>query len=74
MASLNFIDADTWRKRVIGAIAGHFKREGRYQDLAYNDRLEKITSTAARIAKCEKFNDIPIKKLQSIYNTFRYKQ
>lgn len=69
-----YAEANDWRKRVIGCIAGHFKKEGRYQELSYTDRLEKIKGTATRIAQCEYFNAIPIEKLRSIYNTFKNKQ
>lgn len=66
-------EGDTWRKRVIRAIGQHFTAAGRYTTLEYRERLNKIKSTACRIAGVRKFNDIPIEKLRKIYNEFKHK-
>lgn len=67
------IEGDLWRKRVIRVIAKHFENEGRYRDITAAARMLHIKGMATRIAKTERFNDIPIVKLRSIYNTFRSK-
>ena len=64
---------DKWRKMVIAVIAANFRKEKLYLELSYFDRLEKIKSTAIRIAQVDRFNDIPQLKLQNIYNEFKNK-
>lgn len=66
-------DGDKWRKMVIRCIARHFELEGRYLDMTRQERLEIIKSTAARSAKIDDFNSIPVAKLRQIYNTFKNK-
>ena len=65
---------DKWRKMVIAAIAGYFRRTEQYTELAYVARMEKIKSTAARSAQVDDFNTIKYTKLRSIYNEFRRKE
>ncbi len=59
---------DNWRKKVIAAIGGWLVNVNYQQSTWY------VKNVACRAAKCNDFNKIPLKKLQSIYNTFLKKE
>ncbi|MFR9546730.1 MAG: hypothetical protein SNJ29_14310 [Rikenellaceae bacterium] len=61
-------DNDKLRKRVIAAIGGWLKLEGRDSD------LKIIKGIACRATGYDNFNKIPIERLRNVYNTFLKKQ
>lgn len=58
---------DYWRKRCLGAC-------GKYVEMLGKDKnnINYIKAIICRAAKIERFNNIPINKLQALYNTFNY--
>ncbi len=68
MANPQAAELDKGRKRLMGAIGGYFNAMG----ITSNSAI--IKSTACRAAKRERFNDIPIEQLRSLYSAFSKKQ
>lgn len=60
-------ELNRWRKRLIVAISSYFKA------MNYDANIDKIKATACRAAQTEYFNKIPLDKLRSLYNAFKYR-
>ncbi|MFR9590564.1 MAG: hypothetical protein SNH66_07115 [Rikenellaceae bacterium] len=61
-------DNDKLRKRVIAAVGGWLKLEGR------ESNMEIIKGIACRATGYDNFNKIPTERLRNVYNTFLKKQ
>lgn len=64
-ANPKFYEEDIWRKRVIASIAGYMRAMGR------EENIETIKGIACRAAQRERFNDISVERLKSLYNAFK---
>ena len=58
-------EADRWRKRTMGAIGGYLRAMGK------EGNSREIIAIACRASRYEKFNDIPVDQLRSVYNAFK---
>ena len=58
-------EANKWRRRVMGAIGGYLRAMGQ------NSNANVITAIACRASRYNKFNDIPLDQLRSLYNAFK---
>lgn len=58
------VEANKWRKRVMGAIGGYLDATGG------NSNANKIIAIACRASGYDRFNAIPVDQLRSIYNAF----
>ena len=58
-------EADRWRKRVMAAIGGYLRSIG--AECGAN----MIIAIACRASRYEKFNEIPVDQLRSVYNAFK---
>ena len=61
-------EGDKWRKRVIKAIGAYLTAEGREAGLV------NIKGVACQATGYDRFNDIPVQRLQNIYNAFLNKK
>lgn len=57
-------EANRWRRRVMAAIGAYLRR------LHLNENQQHIKAIACRAAGYDRFNDIPISRLRSIYYEF----
>ena len=60
-------DFDKWRKRVIAAIFGWKKALGQPSN------INEVKAIACRAAQADRFNDIPMERLRSLYHAFKNK-
>lgn len=59
-------EEDKWRKRVIAAICGYIDSNS----IQTTDKVKYAKSIATKASSVKDFNDIPIHKLQLLYNMF----
>lgn len=59
-------EEDKWRKRVIAAICGYIDRNS----ICTTDKVKYAKNIASKASSVKDFNEIPIHKLQSLYNMF----
>jgi|BioPla2DNA2_1021312.scaffolds.fasta_scaffold17681_5 hypothetical protein len=64
-ANPTFYVEDIWRKRVIASIGGYLRA------MEKEENIEMIKAIACRAAQKERFNDISLERLKSIYNAFK---
>ena len=60
-------DFDKWRKRVIAAIFGWKKALGQPSN------INEVKAIACRAAQADRFNDIPMERLRSLWHAFKNK-
>lgn len=58
-------EANKWRRRVMAAIGGYLEAMGQ------ESNAKVITAIACRASRYNKFNDIPVDQLRSLYNAFK---
>lgn len=64
---------DTARSRVKAAVGSYLAKMGKIPASGWGVReWNMITAVACRAAEAERFNDIPLAKLNQLYNAFRY--
>lgn len=61
-------DADKWRKRVLASVYGYLQLTGRAANMEY------VKAVACRSAGCQRFNEVPVQKLITLYYAFLDKQ
>ena len=66
-ANPKLAEQDRWRKRVIKSIFAYYEASGRQVDMQY------VKATACRASGYQSFNDIPVGRLDNLYNLFRDK-
>jgi hypothetical protein len=66
-ANPKLAEADRWRKRVIRAIFAYCEAAGREADMDY------VKAIACRATGYRTFNEIPVARLNNLYNTFKDK-
>lgn len=59
-------EEDKWRKRVIAAICGYID----CNSICTTDKVKYAKNIASKASSVKDFNEIPIHKLQSLYNMF----
>jgi hypothetical protein len=64
-----FAEMDKWRKRLIASINGWLEAMGRR-----GSNIKMIKAVACRASGKDRFNDIPLDRLRSLYNAFRNKK
>lgn len=62
-------ESDRWRKRLIAAVDGYLRAMGKK-----GGNMAEIKAVACRAAKIENFNRIPVERLKSLYNAFKYRE
>ncbi|HHT23144.1 MAG TPA: hypothetical protein GXZ87_07535 [Bacteroidales bacterium] len=67
MSNPKAAEMDKWRKRVIASIFSYFGALGLQSD------MNRVKGTAARAARAETFNDIPLEQLRTLYSAFSKK-
>lgn len=67
MSNPKAAELDKWRKRVIASIFSYFNALGVQSD------MNRVKGTAARAARVETFNDIPLETLRALYAAFTKK-
>ena len=74
--------ANNWRRRVIAAIAGFLDASPEFGEMMareapadpYRFKMNYIIGIACKASGCDEFNNIPIARLQNLYNCFLRKQ
>ena len=61
-------EMDVWRKRLMASIGGWLRA------MNFDENAQKIKSIACRAAKKERFNNIPLEQLRSLYYAFKKKK
>ena len=64
MSNPQVADLNLWRKRLMACIGGYLRAMNKPQN------AEIIKGIACRAAKIERFNNIPLERLKSLYNAF----
>lgn len=63
----DLVELDVWRKRLIASIFGWRKA------MRYPTNINEVKAIACRAGEVDRFNDISIEKLRSLYNAFSKK-